>query len=329
MKIEPSEPPAKRPHRKFKGTLANVSRSYKTDQFNRFQNLEDYQFIPSVNFHLWEPCNMRCKFCFATFQDVKQSILPKGHLPKGEALEVVQELASFGFQKITFAGGEPTLCPWLPELIAAAKEAGMITTIVTNGSKLTDAFLKANRKNLDWIALSIDSLNPETNLKMGRAIAGQKPLSVAYYKTLMESMKAMGFGIKINTVVNRANLSENMVDFICEAKPLRWKILQAIQIKGQNDGKISEFLISDNEFDAFIEMHHQVTSCTTLVPEPENLIKGSYVMVDPAGRFFDDASGIHRYSCKILEVGCAQAIQQIETDFGKFLKRGGLYQFSI
>ena len=74
-------------------------------------------FIPSVNFHLWEPCNMKCKYCFATFKDVKQSILPKGHLPKAEAIEIVKELAEYGFKKITFAGGEPTLCKWLPDLI--------------------------------------------------------------------------------------------------------------------------------------------------------------------------------------------------------------------
>lgn len=30
--------------------------------------------IPSVNYHIWEPCNMRCRFCFATFQDVKAEL---------------------------------------------------------------------------------------------------------------------------------------------------------------------------------------------------------------------------------------------------------------
>jgi radical S-adenosyl methionine domain-containing protein 2 len=52
---------------------------------------------------------MRCKFCFATFQDVKHSILPKGHLSKEQAIEVVQHLTDIGFEKITFAGGEPTI----------------------------------------------------------------------------------------------------------------------------------------------------------------------------------------------------------------------------
>jgi len=293
------------------------------------KTLDENQFIPSVNFHLWEPCNMRCKFCFATFQDVKQTILPKGHLPKEEAIEVVKRIAAFGFQKITFAGGEPTLCQWLPELIATAKSLGMTTNIVTNGSKLTDVFLEANRKNLDWIAISIDSLNPETNLKIGRAITGSRPLSLEYYEALIEKVKELGYGLKINTVVNSANLHETMVDFIRQSKPLRWKILQAIPIKGQNDENISEFLISNAEFEEFVQRHHEVESDTKLVAEPEHLIKGSYIMVDPAGRFFDNTSDGYRYSSKILEVGCAEALKEVESDFSKFLDRGGLYPFSI
>ena len=70
--------------------------------------------IPSVNFHLWKPCNMKCRFCFATFQDVGVDTLPKGHLPREGCLEVVDALASAGFGKINFAGGEPILCPLAP-----------------------------------------------------------------------------------------------------------------------------------------------------------------------------------------------------------------------
>jgi radical S-adenosyl methionine domain-containing protein 2 len=103
-------------------------------------------FIPSVNFHLWEPCNMRCKFCFATFQYVKQTILLKGYLPEDESLKVVRKIAASGFEKITFAGGETMFYPWLPELIKTAKELGMTTMIVTNGSQLTEPFLLKNKK---------------------------------------------------------------------------------------------------------------------------------------------------------------------------------------
>lgn len=56
--------------------------------------------VPSVNYHLWEPCNMRCRFCFATFQDVKRDMrLPKGHLPEKDSIKVVEKLAEAGFEK--------------------------------------------------------------------------------------------------------------------------------------------------------------------------------------------------------------------------------------
>jgi hypothetical protein len=47
---------------------------------------------------------MRCRFCFATFQDVRRTILPAGHLDESDALGVVDELADAGFTKINFAG---------------------------------------------------------------------------------------------------------------------------------------------------------------------------------------------------------------------------------
>lgn len=139
---------------------------HKNKKLKQSQNPNKAQFkIPSVNFHLWEPCNMRCNFCYATFQDIKKTILPKGHIPKEESIQIIHALSEFGFKKITFAGGEPTLCPWLPELIVLAKKLGMTTMIVSNGSQLNAQFLEKMKGKLDWISISIDSLNPETNLK--------------------------------------------------------------------------------------------------------------------------------------------------------------------
>ncbi len=285
-------------------------------------------FIPAVNFHLWEPCNMRCKFCFATFQDVKQSILPKGHLPREQAVQVVQQLADFGFQKITFAGGEPTLCKWLPDLITTANDAGMTTMIVSNGSRLTDEFLETNKNKLDWIAISIDSMNAVTNLTTGRAVAGNRPLQLDYYKSLADKVKQFGYGLKINTVVNRNNFNENMNEFIRYAKPERWKVLQVLPIIGQNDNQIDNFKISETEFQIFIDNHSDLHSITNIVPETNSQIKGSYAMVDPAGRFFDNTTGKHNYSRQILEVGVMTAIQEVNYDLPKFISRGGQYDWT-
>lgn len=285
--------------------------------------------IPAVNFHLWEPCNMRCKFCFATFQDVKQSILPKGHLPKEEAIEVVLHLAEIGFEKITFAGGEPTLCPWLPDLITTAKEHGLTTMIVTNGSRLTDDFLHTNREHLDWIAVSIDSLIASTNIATGRAIVGKTPLQLEYYTSLVDRIKQHGYGLKLNTVVSSKNYLEDMSDFIRYAKPKRWKLLQALQIKGQNDLKIEDFKITTEQFQHFIDTHKELSNVTSIIPESNSQMSGSYVMVDPAGRFYNNITGEHTYSKPILEIGARLAIQQMKYDFGKYISRGGIYNWTV
>ena len=283
-------------------------------------------FIPSINFHLWEPCNMRCKFCFATFQDVKQTILPKGHLPEADAFKVVEQIAAAGFKKITFAGGEPLLCKWLPNLIKSAKELGLTTMIVTNGSKLTETFLEVNKPYLDWIAVSIDSLDDESNIKIGRAIVGKKPLNKTYYYNLVDAIKKYGYGLKINTVVNKVNYQENLTEMIEYAKPQRWKVLQVLPIAGQNDESIDNFKIDNAAYLHFLNTHQKVK---TIVPELNDQIRGSYVMVDPAGRFFDNAKGIHNYSRPILEVGVASALKTMDYNFDKFVKRGGVYNWVL
>lgn len=117
--------------------------------------------VPAVNFHLWQPCNMNCRFCFATFQDVKANILPKGHLPEAEAIAVVEMLATGGFRKINFAGGEPTLCPWLPKLIHVAHDFGMVTSIVTNGSRI-DSSMYAGCSNCCDNTVFVSSSTPSS-----------------------------------------------------------------------------------------------------------------------------------------------------------------------
>lgn len=287
--------------------------------------MKNRHFIPSVNFHLWQPCNMRCKFCFATFQDVKQTILPKGHLPKNQALEVVKQIADFGFEKITFAGGEPLLCPWLSELIKEAKHHGLTTMVVTNGSKLTEQFLIENQKHLDWIAISIDSLNETTNFNIGRAVVGKNILMVNHYKNLINAVKHYGYGLKINTVVNMFNYKEDFNDFIKETNPKRWKVLQVLPIKGQNDMNVNDLEISEKQFNYFIDKHKIIK---TMIPESNKAMKGSYVMVDPAGRFFDNELGVHNYSKPILEIGVEDALKSVNYDVSKFIMRRGIYNWN-
>lgn len=288
------------------------------------------QKIPSVNYHLWEPCNMRCKFCFATFQDVKRDMkLPKGHLPEGKCLSIVDRVAEAGFEKINFAGGEPTLCSWLPNLIKRAKKRGMVTSIVTNGSKITDPWLDELDESLDWIALSIDTVDPEKLKRLGRALGGgKKPMAEKEYLDIIRAIKRREIRLKINTVVTSETWQEDLTGFIRSAKPERWKLLQALPVKGQNDAHIADFAIAPERFEEYVQRNRIVENDGIIVvPESNEMMTKSYVMIDPAGRFFDNAQGAHTYSHPILKVGIGEALKDVSVDLGRFLKRGGRYDW--
>ncbi|RKH95063.1 radical SAM protein [Corallococcus sp. AB038B] len=281
---------------------------------------------PSVNFHLWEPCNMRCRFCFATFQDVRKNVLPKGHLPKQEALRLV-ELLALRFQKITFAGGEPLLCPWLPDLVAAAKARGATTMLVTNGSRLDADTLARLRGVMDWVTLSIDSVSPQTHAALGRAVQG-KALPVEHYLSLAERIRAAGMRLKVNTVVTNLNAGEDQTVFLRELRPERWKLLRVLSVEGQNTGKVEPLCCPREDFEAFVARHRCLErDGIILVPEDNEDMRGSYAMVDPAGRFFDNVQGGHRYSAPILHCGLDAAWSQVQFSMERFIHRDGHYAF--
>lgn len=292
-----------------------------------FLNAENASALPAVNFHLWQPCNMRCRFCFATFQDVKQSCLPKGHLPQAEAVMVVEALCKGGAGKITFAGGEPTLCPWLPDLLKVTKTYAVTTMIVTNGTRLTTEWLQAHHSYIDWIALSVDSLDTNVNALTGRKEPGKPAPGLSWYLSRAQLIKSAGIRFKVNTVVNRLNAEEDLSSFIASSKPERWKLFQVLPVSGQNDDKVDELLLPPRQFEAFVARHRKLLPGTTIVAESNEAMTGSYLMVDPAGRFFDNVDGKHVYSREILQAGVADALKDIRFSQAKFLERNGLYNW--
>lgn len=280
--------------------------------------------VPAVNFHLWAPCNMKCRFCFAPFHDVRRE-LPKGHLPRGQAIRVARALGE-AFDKVTFVGGEPLLCPWLGELLEAAKEAGAVTSVVTNGARLTARWMDETAGLVDWIGLSIDSGSEETHRELGRAARGTA-LPNAHYAAVAGGARERGIRLKVNTVVTSATQDENMTALIERLHPERWKVFQMMPVAGQNDGS-EDLRVSDRAFGEFVERHRSVeASGVTLVAEPNRLMRGSYAMVDPAGRFFDSSGGGHRYGRPVLDVGIAAALGDVQVDAERFEVRGGAYEW--
>lgn len=270
--------------------------------------------LPSINFHVWKFCNYKCRFCFATFEDVP------GQVKAATALGVIEAVARYGCDKLTFVGGEPTLCPFLGELIERAAALGITTSLVSNGERLRP-LIEHHAAALDWVGLSVDSCDEATSVRLGRGKGDHIERSVA----LAALLRAHGIRIKLNTVVTALNHHEDMSALVRRIGPKRWKIFQVLPIARQNDG-IEALLVSAQQFRSYVERHvHLATDTLAVVAEDNAAMTGSYIMIDPMGRFFDNVDGRLVYGEPILDVGVERAFASVRWERERMVARGGIY----
>ena len=283
----------------------------------------------AVNWHFWPWCNYGCKFCFARFEDIPRA----DRLPKEIAITVPEMLAAAGADKITFVGGEPTLCPYLGDLLAASKDVGLTTCIVSNATGLTEEFLDEWGHLIDWVGLSIDASNDELHAEIGRGMRGdlarQRSHHLELAKQVWASCTHRGIRMKLNTVVCKANLEDDMSALVMELKPERWKIFEVLPVEGQNDGDVDDMLLEEGEFNSWVERHKWVADeGIQFVPESNELMRGSYAMLDALGRFYSNTEGGHTYGPSILDVGVMRAWEENCFLEDRFHDRGGIYEWN-
>lgn len=278
---------------------------------------------PAINLHFWKPCNYRCKFCFATFDDDDALKAVRSGLGRDDCTRLIRLLREAGADKINFVGGEPTLAPFMGDLLVTAREVGLVTSLVTNGERLA-ALIDSHGEFIDWVGLSVDSASELVGKALGRGRGGH----VARSLQLFDLMRSRGIRAKLNTTVTRLSFAEDMSSFVLQARPERWKVFQVLPVEGQNDGGVDDLLITPEQFEEFVQRHrHLRDRGIDLAIETNEDMTGSYAMIDPLGRFFSNAGGRHVYSSPILAAGVNEAFAQVQFSHERFLGRGGQYDW--
>ena len=119
-----------------------------------------------------------------------------------------------------------------------------------------------------------------------------------------------------------------MSDLVRAVQPDRWKVFRVLPIAGQNDGRVEPLLITGDQFREFIARHaHLADEGIPPVPEDNEDMTGSYVMIDPMGRFFDNVDGRFVYSRPILEYGVEEAFASVRWERQRLIARGGIYEW--
>ncbi|CAM9799614.1 unnamed protein product, partial [Heterosigma akashiwo] len=277
----------------------------------------------TVNYMCLQQCNMKCKYCYSTFKD--DPIGKKKGLDTEQALQLINELNSSGlFNKITFAGGEPFLRGDILSMVREAKNLGLLTCVVTNAFASEGSRFEKTLRYVDQLAVSFDSGLLETRASIGRALKGVSILRNRKYFYALALAREMGISTKLNTVINAYNWQEDMAPFIETMSPDRWKVFQALPVQGQNDEHFNQIRVTQEQFNDFCKRHAGLNP----VVENNEMMTGSYVMIDPWGRFFDNSKGRHTYSRSILEVGVAEALSDVSFDLARYVERGGVYDLA-
>jgi len=279
----------------------------------------------SVNYFPSRECNYSCGFCFHT---AKTSFI----LPEKEAKRGLTLLKEAGMKKINFSGGEPFLHPkFLGSLVKFCKVELQLesVTIISNGSKIKENWLATYGEYLDILAVSCDSFSDEVNQKIGRAskAGGSHLQSLARVRSWCVDYNVL---FKLNTVVNSHNWEEDMIAEVRYLQPVRWKVFQCLAIEAENKGtsalrRVEPFLIEDDKWEHFLERHAEIE---VLVPESNEVMRNSYLLLDEYMRFLDNTGGSKAPSNSILDVGVDAALNHAGFDERMFYKRGGKYQWS-
>jgi radical S-adenosyl methionine domain-containing protein 2 len=117
-----------------------------------------------INYYFSRKYNYKCGFYFYT--EKTSNILSLNEAKRGMKL-----LKEAGIKKLNFAGGEPFLyLIFIRELLRYKKEELGIKSIsiVLNGLKITEKFLRENAAFINILIISCDLFDLKTNIKIGR-----------------------------------------------------------------------------------------------------------------------------------------------------------------
>lgn len=128
-------------------------------------------------------CNFRCIYCRGAGEEMDWPL----------AKNVLRMWAADGLQNVRFSGGEPTLVPWLPDLVKEAKELGVgRVAISTNGTARPSLYRRLVRLGADDFSVSLDACCASTaqtmsgvvNPQFARILENIRWLASAVYTTV-------------------------------------------------------------------------------------------------------------------------------------------------
>ncbi len=157
----------------------------------------------SVDSPLWrceliltDRCNFKCPYCRGLREDIS------GTLPYDEALRTLKIWCKNGLRNVRFSGGEPTLYPWLENVVDYCKSNGVQRiALSTNGSANWDKYEALIKAGVDDFSVSLDSCCASIGDKMAGGVIGA-------WEKVVENIKRLSSKVytTVGIVINEENI---------------------------------------------------------------------------------------------------------------------------
>ncbi|MBE6701787.1 MAG: radical SAM protein [Ruminococcaceae bacterium] len=266
-----------------------------------------------INYHICGTCNYQCKYCFANFGERDPS--------KEVAMNIIKEIHNFFMRsgvsdgRVNIAGGEPLLYPYLTDVIECISGLGMKASVITNGSLLSEKLLSKWSQKVEMIGISIDAVSEQGNVRIGRNQQG----SILTTEQLIRKahlIRKYGIQLKVNTVVSKLNLEEDMLSIYRRMNPDKLKFL-CVHVLENVNAEAERLQPTQEEFDAFVAKNRYNESCKVVV-EPKGAMQNSYLMISPQGTVFLNEGGREKKYGNCLNNELYEICEQLPFDSNKY-----------
>jgi MoaA/NifB/PqqE/SkfB family radical SAM enzyme len=183
-----------------------------------------------ICFRVTRYCNARCGFCLAPPDGIKTDAATLTH-----RLDWLRER---GVKTIHFCGGEPTIHPALPQLLAHVHAHGGKTELTTNAIAISDALLSALRSTGTQVKVSLHGDREHHDRVVGR---------VAFEQTTHNLRRLVAAAVATSvqtTVVAGGTWVVDWVSEFCLAVGVRRLSILPFIPRGNGYGRQSEYGLS-------------------------------------------------------------------------------------
>ena len=252
----------------------------------------------SVVLELTARCNNNCVHCYIN-QPAGDVEIKNNELSFSQIKEIADEAVSLGTLWVLLSGGEPLLRPDFSDIYIYLKKKGLLVSVFTNGSQITEEHIKLFKKYPPRdLEITVYGVTEKTHKK----VTGRKTYSATMAG--IEMLIANQVPVTLKTTLLKSNIEEfDDIAQFCRsrsARPFRFDPFLNFRLDGdwQKNSKISSERLS---FDEVIALEQRDPERLKLLQEKCHDTDGHQSSVANPKRIFRCQAGIN--SCCIDYAG--------------------------